>query len=124
MEKFNQPPTRENENVDQGRRAFLRRSVDAVAGVAMLATGLGKSGEAEAFGAMSVESWDKNVDELVVPDKFGDTKEVKRTMKDIYRQLSTGQRMMFGEIIRCRMGGTPTLDEYDLENGRFRVDCK
>lgn len=132
MEKFTPPSTNNNENsVNKNpdsevmsRRKFLGLGARAITGAALGAAGLAASEDAEAFGTLSVEEYNQEVDKVVVPAEIGDTGEIRQAMKDKYKNLRSGQRRLFSMLIVCNMGGKPHLVGYNRNSGVFEMECK
>jgi hypothetical protein len=121
LESFS--PRDDGNPTDPGRRKFLR---DVLGGVAGLAAGsiLGVN-EAEAFGVVSDEEFEHMVDDVHVPEEFGDESEVRREIKGYYKNLKgVGRRSMFITALTCNMGGKPYLTDYRPNEGIFEFICR
>lgn len=101
---------------NMNRREFL-----AGAGAALAFSAIPE--EAEAFGALSQESFEEYVDTMEISKELGG-EDTRDRLKKIYERLSSGQKRFYTMALFCSMGGTPVLEEFDSETGSVKVVCK
>jgi len=137
FEFFNQTPKAKNidqeqatnqktnpEEVDLGRRNFLRTAGGAATGAALATAGMIPE-DAEAFGAaVSPEDFARDyVDQLEVPRHLGNPNVIKEQIKNTYIKLSPAKRKFYVMMMPGNCPGKTLLESFDPTTGSIEVKC-